>query len=69
VTRPLRPLFACERRAADMLSMKPAEFRALVEEGALPRPRDIGGLKRWDVEELSRVIRGEAAEGMGDVSW
>jgi predicted DNA-binding transcriptional regulator AlpA len=52
-----------------MLSMKPAEFRALVEEGALPRPRDIGGLKRWDVEELSRVIRGEAAEGMGDVSW
>ena len=63
------PLFASETSAARLLDMKPAEFRALVEGGHLPRPRDIAGLKRWDVAELQKVINGEAAEGLGDVPW
>jgi predicted DNA-binding transcriptional regulator AlpA len=62
-------LFAGERTAAQLLDMRPADFLALVDEGHLPRPREIGGLKRWDVEELRRIITGEAAEGMGDVRW
>jgi hypothetical protein len=63
------PLFACEHSAAKLLDMKPAEFNALVERGHLPPPRDIGGFKRWDIEDLRRIISGEAAEGMGDVQW
>lgn len=65
----LNPLFACERSAAELLDMKPAEFSALVKGGHLPPPRDIGGLKRWDVQELHRIISGGAADGMGDVQW
>lgn len=64
------PLFADEKAAAALLTMKPAEFRALVEAGHLPRGREIApGFTRWDVEELKRLGRGEAVEGMGDVAW
>ena len=63
------PIFATERSAAKLLDMKPADFTQLVDGGHLPKPRDIAGMKRWDVEELRRVIAGEAAEGMGDVNW
>jgi hypothetical protein len=63
------PLFASERSAARLLDMKPAEFARLVESGLLPKPRDIGGLRRWDVRELTLIASGEAVEGMGDVQW
>ncbi len=65
----LAPLYACERSAAKLLDMKPAEFSALVKGGHLPPPRDIGGFERWDVQELQRIISGGAADGMGDVQW
>lgn len=63
------PIFASEATAARLLDMKPGEFRQLVEDGHLPRPRDIGGLRRWDVAELRRIASGDAVEGMGDVRW
>lgn len=63
------PLFANERTAAQLFDMKTSEFVRLVEEGHLPKPRDIGGIKRWDVLELHRTARGEVAEGMGNVQW
>lgn len=62
------PLFADERRAADLFCMKPKEFRRLVNDGHLPPPRDLGGLERWDVEELRQIARGEAMEG-GGLTW
>ena len=65
----LAPLFACERNAARLLDMKPAEFSALVKGGHLPPACDIGGLKRWDVQDLRRIISGAAADGMGEVKW
>jgi hypothetical protein len=66
---PAAPLCACERNATKLLDMKPAEFSALVKDGHLPPARDIGGLKRWDVQDLRRIISGEAAEGMGGIKW
>lgn len=63
------PLFASEASAARLLDMKPAEFRALVEAGHLPRGRGLGPYERWDMPELYRIIRGDAADGMGDVQW
>ncbi len=62
------PLFAGEKIAAALLDMRPGEFRALVEAGHLPRPRDLGGFERWDVEELRRIARGDAAFG-DDHQW
>jgi hypothetical protein len=53
------PIFARDVTAARMLDMKPAEFRRLVEEGALPPPVKFD---RWSVEELKRIMSGEAAK-------
>jgi hypothetical protein len=38
--------------------MSEVEFHRLVEDGALPGPCGLG---RWDVEELRRVLKGDAA--------
>lgn len=54
----MTPLVARDVTAAKLLDMKPEEFRRLVEEGALPPPGPLG---RWDVEELRRIARGDAA--------
>ncbi len=55
------PLFASERTAARLLDMKPVEFRALVNKGALPAAISIGDEERWDMDGLSRILRGQAA--------
>ncbi|WP_225027681.1 hypothetical protein [Xinfangfangia pollutisoli] len=52
------PLFASERSAAGMLDMRPAEFRALVQAGALPEPIRIGPHERWSVVDLDAIVRG-----------
>lgn len=63
------PILASERTAAKLLDMKPAEFRALVDEGVLPGPKRVGEFDRWEVEHLKLVACGNAIEGMGGVSW
>lgn len=63
------PILASERTAAKLLDMKPAEFLKLVQEGHLPKPRNIAGLERWDVDELRQIGRGEIAVGMIGVQW
>lgn len=55
------PLFASERTAANLLDMTPAEFLALVDQGALPRPSTIGPHKRWSVSSLQAIAAGKAA--------
>lgn len=65
----MTPLFASDTKAARLLDMKRADFLELVENGDLPKPRDIGGLKRWDMVELRKIVSGEAVEGMGEVAW
>jgi hypothetical protein len=64
------PILANESSAARLLDMTLVEFRSLVEAGHLPRPRAIApGVPRWVVDDLRRIARGEASEGMGDVPW
>lgn len=58
-----------ERNAAMLLDLKPAEFRALVDEGVLPASKRLGEFDRWDVEHLKLVACGNAIEGMGGVNW
>lgn len=66
----LTPIFASEAKAARLLDMKPAEFRALVKAGHLPPGREIApGMIRWPVDDLRRIASGEAAEGLEDVKW
>jgi hypothetical protein len=59
----LTPLFASQSTAAALLDMKPAEFRELVDRGALPGPNHYG---RWDVAELQAIMRGAAAKPKED---
>ncbi len=65
---PRRPLFAAERTAAELLDMKPEEFRALVEKGHLPKPHAIGTLQRWSVSDLEKIGAGESIDG-GGIEW
>ncbi len=55
----IKPLFATEKHTADLLDMPKSTFRDLVATGDLPGPVVIGGQERWDVETLTRVLRGE----------
>jgi predicted DNA-binding transcriptional regulator AlpA len=64
------PILASEAKAAELLDMTVDTFRKLVKEGHLPPGRLIGGgLVRWDTDQLRRIGRGEAADGMDDVRW
>jgi hypothetical protein len=62
------PLFAGAEKSASLFDMKKTDFLELVASGHLPGPLDLGGHRRWDVEELSKIARGEALEG-GGLEW
>ncbi len=55
----IHPLFASEKRAAGLLDMPKSTFRDLVAGGVLPGPVIIGNCERWDVEALTKALRGE----------
>lgn len=57
-----QPLAVRATTAAAMLDMPPAEFRRLVERGALPPPVRIGEHERWHVAQIEAIIRGDAAK-------
>ena len=64
------PILASEVSAAKLLDMSRTEFRALVDGGHLPHGREIApGVVRWDVEDLRRICRGDAAESLSDIKW
>lgn len=63
------PLFANDKTAAQLFDMKLAEFLSMVDAGHLPKAKEIAGIKRWDVEELRRIARGETADGIGGIDW
>jgi predicted DNA-binding transcriptional regulator AlpA len=56
------PLAVRAQTAAAMLDMAPVEFMRLVEHGALPPPVRIGQHDRWNVDQLTAIIRGDAAK-------
>lgn len=53
------PILASEKTAAALLDMKPAEFRSLVQAGALPPPEDFRGFQRWRVKDLEAIASGD----------
>ncbi len=57
------PILASESTAAQLLDMTRSEFRSLVDNGHLPRGREIApGVVRWDAEALRKILRGDAIE-------
>lgn len=63
------PIFANERTAAKLLDMQPATFRCLVKKGVLPKPVEIGGFERWEVEQIRAITSGRVNEGDGLIEW
>lgn len=64
------PIFATAATAARMLDMKLSDFSELVEAGHLPRPYRIGSFERFDMEELTKIIRGDFIGGRGgEMEW
>lgn len=57
-----QPILARDTTAAAMLDMTPAEFRRLVDRGALPKPLRIGDMIRWDMDQIRRIVSGDAAD-------
>jgi predicted DNA-binding transcriptional regulator AlpA len=47
-----------EGEAARLLSLTKAEFAALVQRGALPRPVMVGPYARWSVASLEATLSG-----------
>ena len=50
------------RRAASLVGISPSNFRKLVVEGRLPRPKRLGRRCVWDVEELLSTVRKEGGK-------
>ena len=65
----LAPLAVGEKNAAHLLDLKLKEFRKLVDQGILPRPRKVGPFERWDAAELRAVVTGDYVDGYEDVKW
>ncbi|WP_324752063.1 hypothetical protein [Roseovarius sp. Pro17] len=61
---PCKPtlILADEKTAAALFCMQRAEFRKLVDAGALPQPIDLHGFARWRYSELEAVATGTAIE-------
>lgn len=57
----LNTIAATDRTAARMLDMPVAEFRRLVDAGALPAPVRIAGHERWLTDDLRAILRGDAS--------
>ncbi|HBM58440.1 MAG TPA: DNA-binding protein [Citreicella sp.] len=55
------PLAVRDTTAARMLDMPAAEFRRLVDAGALPKPRRIGGHERWRTADIEAILSGDSA--------
>ena len=51
-------------RAAAYLDMSKSKFLALVDEGIIPQPAKLGGVKVWDRVDLDAVV--EAAKDQPD---
>lgn len=62
----LTPFFASEKTAAELLDMKPAEFRELVRAGHLPKGEEIApGVPRWETDHLRNLHAGKLARPDG----
>lgn len=60
------PFLASEKTAAELLDMKPAEFRQLVKAGHLPGGEEIApGVVRWETDHLRNLRGGRLARPDG----
>lgn len=64
------PLLASETTAARLLDLGTRQFRALVDEGHLPKGREIApGIVRWDTDLLKKISNGQLAGDWGQIQW
>ena len=68
--RPKTPLMASETTAARLLDLGTKQFRSLVDDGYLPKGREIApGVVRWDTDTLQRISNGEVGETQRAIQW
>ena len=58
-----------DRRAAQALDMPVTQFRAVVDQGALPPPVRIGGQERLRVDDLRAILSGDKAKPTEDFAF
>lgn len=52
----IEPLAVDRNLAAGLLCLGTSTFERLVQQGKLPKPRQIGGNARWRVDELRTAV-------------
>lgn len=72
----MRPRLLTARDVAEYLNVSPNTIRRMAERGDLPKPIKIGGVVRWDINAIDRLLdaksgaRGQYAdpdEALGDL--
>lgn len=59
ITRPDRRIAASQRTMAFLLDVSVETLATLVSKGIVPRPREIGGLVRYNVAEVEAALFGD----------
>jgi hypothetical protein len=59
------PLMVGEKTAAELFDMKTADFLKGVDAGYFPLPKEIGGHRRWAMEDLRSIAEGRKARPDG----
>lgn len=49
--------FLSEESVAEFFDTSRSTIKRWVEKGVLPEPREIGGMKRWPVDDLRAAVR------------
>lgn len=62
----LPPRGICREEAAAYVGIGTTLFDTMVRDGAMPRPKEIGGRRVWDVRALDRAF--DALPGDGDAN-
>ena len=61
---------ARDRTAAKLLDLPLEKFLIFVSAGDLPDGREIvPGEKRWDVETLKQIVKGDFVTGDEEIQW
>ncbi len=58
-----------ESEAALYVGLSSSKFRAMVEQGDMPRPRLVGRRRIWDIDDLDAAFRSLTLEGETSDQW
>lgn len=59
----MKPRLLTARDVADYLNVSPNTVRRMAERGDLPKPIKIGGVVRWDLNAIDKLLDAQSGAG------